>query len=495
MAGPQIDLHGAEVIERPNRTTPITVGATDIVGLVGAAPDAAGETAASLVIGSLNAAVRATAATAGAAGNAITVVFVVDGANTALSITYDAATNRVTVNVATDAMSAAQSTAAQIIAAWALVATVTAVATLALPATSTGVDIVGAAAAANLLGGEDDPFPENIPVLINTSAIARRLGSAGSLATGIADVYRTSGRFGALVVAVKTADDMEASITGARVDRTGVYALLNAESRTGYRPDFIGTTGGNAAGIHAALEAVGNDLRAIPVCELDGMTASDAMTAAAGLGRIYAVWPKFVISDAGIESDRNPSGLALGHMVRTSREVNEAESPSNRRLSDVLRTAVDIDFNLESRTATANILSRAYVATAVRRKGGLYLWGNRLADGELFSHRRVRYVIRDALLEFIQDYIDRNVDVPFVEFILRRMDLFLADRSAPGSRRLITGGRGWFDPAENTTETLAANQISFNFDLGLFNVAEHLRFIETVTGVYNERIIDQLTTG
>ena len=495
MAGPQIDLHGAEVIERANRTTPITVGATDIVGLVGAAPDAAGESTASLVIGAGDAAIRAQAAAAGAAGNAIRVELLVAGDNTGLSVVYDAAANRITVNVATSAAGAALSTATQIVTQWAAVAAVTAVATLGLAAGSSGADVVGAAAAANLLGGEDDPFPTNIPVLINTSAVGRRLGSRGSLAAGLADVWRTSGRFGALVVAVKTADDTEAGITGTRIDRTGVYALLNAESRTGLRPDFIGTTGGATAGIQAALEAVGNDLRAIPVAELDVATAADAQTAVAGLGRIYAAWPKFVISDAGVETERNPSGLILGHMVRTTREANEAESPSNRKLNDVLRTAVDIDFHLESRTATANVLSRAFIVTAVRRKGGLYLWGNRLADGELVSHRRVRYVIRDALLAFIADYIDRNVDIPFVEFILIRMNKFLRDRSLPGSQRLLTGGRGWFDPAENTTETLAANQVSFNFDLGLFNVAEHLRFIETVTGVYNERIIDQLTSG
>ena len=86
-------------------------------------------------------------------------------------------------------------------------------------------------------------------------------------------------------------------------------------------------------------------------------------------------------------------------------------------------------------------------------------------------------------------------DVPFVEFILSKINKFLRDRSLPGSRRLLTGGRAWFDPAENTADTLGANQVSFSFDLGLFNVAEHLRFVESVTGIYNERIIAELTGG
>lgn len=495
MAGPQIDLHGAEVIELPNQATPITVGPTSVVGLVGSAPDAAATAAASLVIGAANAAVRASAAIAGAAGNAIRVRIVVSGNNTALSVVYDAATQLITANVATDGAGVAQSTALQIVGAWGAAATVTAVATLALAAGATGATVVGAAAAANLTGGEDDPFPVDTPVLINTSAQARRLGARGELVAAINDVWRTSGRFGAIIVAVKTADDTEAAITGTRAAMTGVYALLNAASRTSYKPNLIGTTAARTAGVIAALEAIGNDLRAIPVVALDAASASDALTAVSGLGRVYAVWPSLVVSDAGVETARNPAGLVLGHIVGNDRAHNVADSPSNRRLSDVLRTDVDVDFELESRTSTANILSRAFIATAVRRRTGLYLWGNRLADGELMSQRRVRYVIREALLAFIVDYIDRNVDVPFVEFILSKMNKFLRDRSLPGSRRLLTGGRAWFDPAENTAETLGANQVSFSFDLGLFNVAEHLRFIESVTGIYNERIIDELTGG
>ena len=201
-----------------------------------------------------------------------------------------------------------------------------------------------------------------------------------------------------------------------------------------------------------------------------------------------------MVNDGGSLTTRHPAGLVLGHIVANDRRANVADSPSNRRLSDVLRTATDIDFELESRSSTANILSRAYVATAVRRPQ-LVLWGNRLANGELINQRRVRYVIREALLAYIVDYVDRNLDVPFVEYILIRMNKFLRDRSLPGSRRLLTGGRAWFDPAENTAGTLSANQVSFSYDLGLFNVAEHLRFVETVTGAYNERIIAELIGG
>ena len=491
----QIDLHGAEVVELASQDAPITVGETSIVGLVGSAPNAESGAHATLVIGAGHAAMKVTAVGVGKAGNDIKVRFVVGGASTAEAVTYDAASKIITVTVGTDGNSAADSTAGVIKGIWDVAGPVIAVATVALAAGSDGTGVVAAQAAANLTGGRDDPFPVNTPFLVNSSAIARRLGAEGSLVDAINDVWRTSGRFGAIIVAVKTDGDAAASIIGTRAARTGIYALLSAASRTGHKPTLIGTTAVKGADVIAALTAVGDDLRAVPVGVLDAASASAAQTAADGLERVYAVWPDFVVSDAGEQATRNPAGLVLGHIQRTDRERNIAESPSNRRLSGVLRTAVDVDWELESRTSSANILSRAFVTTAVRRRNGLYLWGNRLANGELITHRRVRYAIREALLSYIVDYIDRNVDVPFVEFVLTRMNKFLRDRSLPGSRRLLTGGRAWFDPAENTDETLGANQVSFSYDLGLFNVAEHLRFIETVSGSYNERIIAELVGG
>ncbi len=494
MKGPQIDLHGAENIQLPNQAIPVTVGPTSIIGLVGAAPDAPTAVAASLVIGAANAAVKASAVAAGKAGNRISVTFVVAGNSTALSFAYDAVTRRITVNVATDAAGAAESTAQQVVTGWAANAAVIAVATLALAAGSTGATIVGALEPSSLLGGQDDPYPENTPMLINTSAQARGLGAQGSLPDAIADVYRTSGRIGATIVAVKVADDTEANITGTRVGGTGIYALLGAESVTGFKPRLIGAPGAQTDGITAALDAVAQDLRAVPVVTLDAADASAAVTAAATLGKVYACWPKLVISDGGVETERPMDGLVLGHIARNDREQQSkyAGSPSNKQLVDVLRTAQVVDWAIDSRTATANVLSRGFVTTAVRRRGGLFLWGNRLADGTPITEHRARGITGDALLSYIVDYIDRNVDIPFVEFVLRKINDFLRDQTL---KRILSGGRAWFDPAENTESTLAAHMVTFNYDLGIFGLAEHIVFKQSVSGVYNQRIIDQLAAG
>ena len=605
----QIDLHGAEVLYLADQTAPVTVGPSSIVGLVGAAPSAQGQTnarlaigsgnaaltftaaamsaavASKLTIGSGNAAVLITADTAGAAGDTIEVAFtnpgaasqslgvtvngrsitvaletdghsaivstaaevvaainadtdanalvtaaVADGgagggttaaspmtgltggldarvtggaagnaitleivrpatASQSLAITVDG--NAITVSLATDGGGEVATTAAALLAAWAGVATAAALVAIAHTGGSDGSANLAPLARTPLAGGLDEPFPLNTPVAISTPAAAARLGTRGSLPDAIADVWRTAGAGGATIVVVRTANDEAAAVIGERTARTGIYALLAAEAAQ-LRPRLIAAPALQTTAAALALEAVADALRAIPVVTLDGAAYSNAVAARQSLAHCYCVWPKFKVFDASTGSivERSASALTIGHMVRVDAEESFAASPSNRRLQDVAGTAVAVDWQIDDRNATANLLSRAFIATAIRRRGGLHLWGNRLADGELITHRRVRHLIGDALLAFIADYIDRNVDVPFVEHVLDRMNAYLRSQTLA---RIITGGRAWFDAAYNTPDTLEANKVTFSFDLGLHAVAEQLTFRQSVSGIYNAEIVAQLT--
>ena len=155
----------------------------------------------------------------------------------------------------------------------------------------------------------------------------------------------------------------------------------------------------------------------------------------------------------------------------------------------MLRTAPPVDWTVDGRSSTANLLNRASVATAIRRGAGVYLWGNRLSDGTLITHRRARAILGDELVGFVLDWIDRKVDLPFVEFILQRMNGFLRTETLKGT---IRDGRARFDAQYNTAESLAAHQVTFSFELGLHDLAEHIIFRQAVSGVGNE-IVEQLT--
>ncbi len=431
----------------------------------------------------------------GVAGNGITLeLFRPNLVSQALSVAVEG--RNITVSLATDADGAVHTTGAALVAAWATQAYAAARALVAIASSpgSDGSATLSPVGRTALAGGMDEPFPLNTPTAIRNAAHAAQLGTAGSLPEAIADVWRTAGRGGATIVVVRTADDTAANIIGSRAAGayTGVYALLAAEARTGLKPRLIAAPALQTTAAALALEAAADKLRAIPVVALAGADYSAALASRSSLAHAYCVWPKFKVFDAaaGTLVDRWAAALTVGHIVRVDGEESYAASPSNRQLQDVAGTSVAIDWQIDGRTSTANLLSRAFIVTAIRRGNGLYLWGNRLADGELITHRRVRHLIGDALLSFVADWIDRNVDVPFVEFILDRMNSFLRGRTLAG---IITGGRAWFDAEYNTPETLEANQVTFSFDCGLHAVAEQLTFRQSVSGVYNARIIEQLT--
>ena len=164
---------------------------------------------------------------------------------------------------------AAASTAAQVIAAINADAAASALVTASLPAGSTGADAVVAVAKTALAGGVNPPLPLNTPVLLSRAALIASIGDAGSLPAAVNDVSLTAGRGGATVVVVRTADDAAATLAGVRADRTGVYALLDAESETGQRPRLIAAPGAKDAAITTALEAV-----ATPTCGPSGSSPS-----------------------------------------------------------------------------------------------------------------------------------------------------------------------------------------------------------------------------
>ena len=387
-------------------------------------------TAASLAVGAGDAALTFTADAVGAGGNAITVALVdPNGNDGVLGVAVNG--NAITVNLATDGGAAITSSAALVAAA-----------------------VNGDAAASNL--------------------VTAAAGGDGSAVVAAAPVAPLSGGLAAIPAG------------------TGIYALLNAEAETELKPRLIAAPALETTAAALALEAVADELRGIPVVNLDGATYSDAVAARRSLAHVYTVWPKFRVFEAAAGSvvDRSAAALTVGHIVRVDNEENFSASPSNRQLQDVVGTTPSIDWQIDSRNSTANLLSRAYIATAIRRGGAMRLWGNRLADGELITHRRVRHLIGDALLAFIADYIDRDVDIPFVEFILNRMNSHLRSETLRG---IVLGGRAWFDAAYNTPDSVAANRVTFSFDLGLKNLAEHLTFRQSVSGIYNERIIAELT--
>lgn len=355
--------------------------------------------------------------------------------------------------------------------------------TASLPSGSDGSGVVGAFPRTPLAGGEDPVLAENTPTLLSTAAQIAALGAAGSLPAAVRDVFLTSGRGGATVVVVRTADDSAAALAGRRADRSGVWALLTAESATGQRPRLLAAPGAKDDTITTALEAVADELRGIAVVTLDAANAADAITASPDSPHVLACWPELMIADGADERRRPADALVIGHVVRTDREASFTASPSNRIMLGVLRPAVAVEWALGSRTTAANALNQANVVTFIRRGNNVYLWGNRLADGEFITTRRADEIISDEVAGAVLDYLDRRVDLPFVEHVVGRVGAYIRNLTTNGH---IRSGRVWFDPAFNTRTTLAAGQVTFSYEITPHEIAEMITFRASIGDVPSE---------
>ena len=481
-----LDLHGAEVRRVDRERQPVAVGPSSIIGLVGSAPDRTTATAAAGVFGEGASGIRITADAVGVAGNAITLE-IEDPKSNSAALAINVVGKAIRASLATTGTGAISTTAAQLVTAINNDAAASVLVTA--EATGAGSGKMTAAAAAPLAGGTDPVFPADTPVLLTTAAQAASLGQAGALAAAVRDVFRAAGAGGAAIVVVRTEDDAANILAGSAANKTGVYALLSAESTTGQRPRLIAAPGARADAVTTALQAVAADLRATAVVTLQAADAAAAIAAKPDLSRVIALWPEMVIVEDGAEIVRPADALVLGHVARIDRERSFAASPSNHQLRGVLRTAVPVDWTVDSRTSAANLLNRAHIVTAIRRGAGTWLWGNRLSDGTLIPRQRADDIISDQLLDSILDYIDRRVDLPFVEHITGRLNNYLRGLVVAGH---IRAGRAWFDAAHNDAATLANAQVTFSFEITLHDIAEHIVIRSSVSSVPNE-IINQLT--
>ena len=110
-------LHGVEIIEIDDGTRPIEIARSSVIGLIGTAPDSAGAATATLTTGqaSLDNGLTWTATAAGVGGNNTGVYLRARPASQSLGVSV--ANGVITVQLATDAQGAAQSTAAEVLAA------------------------------------------------------------------------------------------------------------------------------------------------------------------------------------------------------------------------------------------------------------------------------------------------------------------------------------------------------------------------------------------
>ncbi|WP_372830511.1 hypothetical protein [Pontibacterium sp.] len=359
--------------------------------------------------------------------------------------------------------------------------------------------VILAASTIGLVATADDAdaatFPLGVPVLCNSDKLIAKAGTTGTLRNALKDIYRQTG---AVVVVVRQAEedveaDQIAEVIGGIDNETGSYsgikALLAAESLVGVKPRLlIAPEFSQLPAVGAALESTAKKMNAIPIIDGDESGYSPVIAACATYQEAYFVngGARLFDVDQAAEVGRYASATVAGHIVRVDNEEGYWHSPSNRKVYEILGSREIIDFAVGSKTCKANLYNSENVSCLVRKQGGLYLRGNRLANGIMLPHQRIRYLVGDSIMQAHEEYVDGNVTKGYVEFVTDRVNKLLRRLTL---RKVISGGKCWVDKELNIS-AIGTSQVFWDYDLGFYDVAERMTFRQHVTDSYNQAIFE-----
>lgn len=485
-------LHGVEVVEISNGARSIQSVTSSIIGIVGTAPDSGNAVAATLTLGNGTSVLSFTATTVGENGNDIAVRIINTGtASAKLSciLTESNGTSLIKVSLATDETKSATSTADAIKAALDAVADIAALVSV----VSGGAGVVSPCAVTHLWGGKDEAFPINTPVeLLPNDTAWSRLGDGGSLSRAIDNIWKQCATPLVVIRVAQTIDDSNAAtiaaVAGSSGDRTGVFALLNAESVTGLKPRILIAPGfAQQSGVVTSLVSVAESLHGWAIADGPNTTDAAAINAALAYGsdRIYMIDP-YVTVDRDEGSVYEPaSSFVAGIIAKVDNEEGFWVSPSNHTISGITGTKRAIDFTLGDASSRANLLNASNVATIIRQNGWR-LWGNRtLSEDSTYAFlcvRRTADIINDSILKAHLWAVDRSITKNYVAEVTGSVNAYLRTLIAMGA---IVGDQDtsnkvnccWLDSDLNSEASIAAGKIYFDFAFTPAYPAERVTFL------------------
>jgi Bacteriophage tail sheath protein len=497
-------IHGISVVESNDGARPIRTAASAVIGVVGTAPGAQAAVKAALNTGveASNNALTWTAVNAGAAGNAISILLKDPNANSqAIGVTVNG--SAITVTLATDGTGAITSTAADVITA---ITNNTAAALLVLP-TNTGASTGLSAVTANIIpqllsGGFDDAFPLDTPVLIAGSAIeAAKLGTTGTLPQAL-DAILDQG--GAVVVVVRVADNVDASILKASIiggvnsgtgAYTGMQAWLGAKSAIGFQPRvLIAPSFSNDAAVATAMITIADKLRGFAY--LDGPNTMDAAAqnyvGKFGSKRAMVIDPWVTSFDVLSASNvtRPVSAIAAGLRAKIDTEKGFWWSMSNQNIKGIIGTTRPVDFKMGDATSRANLLNQNHVTTIIR-EDGWRMWGSRTTNTTdsiwaFESVTRTADLIADSIQEGLMWAVDRPINANFLDDVATSVNNYIRFLVKIGA---LVGGQCWVDPDLNTPDQLSQGKVYFKYDFTAPAPAEQIELTAVNVSTYYEGIL------
>lgn len=338
-------------------------------------------------------------------------------------------------------------------------------------------------------------FPLNTPVLItDVLAASGKAGETGTLARSL-DAIAAQAKPVTVVVRVdqgETEAETTTNIIGGVTTegkKTGMKALLAAQSQLGVKPRILGVPGHDNEAVASELLAVAQSLRAFAYLSAYGCkTVSEALDYRKNFSQREAmlIWPDFLSWDTTTNASATAfaTARALGLRAKLDQQVGWHKTLSNVGVNGVTGISADVYWDLQDTATDANLLNQNDVTTLIR-KDGFRFWGSRTcSDDPLFqfeNYTRTAQVLADTMAEAQMWAVDQPLHPSLAKDIIEGINAKFRELKNGG---YIVDGNCWIDEAANDKDTLKAGKLVLDYDYTPVPPLENLLLRQRITDQY-----------
>ncbi|MEB5609170.1 phage tail sheath protein [Serratia marcescens] len=338
-------------------------------------------------------------------------------------------------------------------------------------------------------------FPLNTPVLITDVLTASgKAGETGTLARSL-DAIADQAKPVTVVVRVaqgETEAETTTNIVGGVTPegkKTGMKALLAAQSQLGVKPRILGVPGHDNEAVASELLAVAQSLRAFAYLSAYGCkTVSEALDYRKNFSQREAmlIWPDFLSwgTTTNAPATAFATARALGLRAKLDQQVGWHKTLSNVGVNGVTGISADVYWDLQDTATDANLLNQNDVTTLIR-KDGFRFWGSRTcSDDPLFqfeNYTRTAQVLADTMAEAQMWAVDQPLHPSLAKDIIEGINAKFRELKNGG---YIVDGNCWIDEAANDKDTLKAGKLVLDYDYTPVPPLENLLLRQRITDQY-----------
>ncbi|CDH24813.1 phage tail sheath protein [Xenorhabdus bovienii] len=342
---------------------------------------------------------------------------------------------------------------------------------------------------------DEKTFPLNTPVLITDVMSAS--GKAGKKGTLYSSLKAIADQAQPVTVVVRVAEGESEEVTVSNIiggvtdagKKTGMQALLAAQSQLGVKPRILGVPGLDSKAVAIELASVAQKLKAMAYVSAYGSkNISEVIKYRDNFNQreLMLIWPDFLSWDtvSNSESIAYATARALGLRAKIDEETGWHKTLSNVGVNGVTGLSADVFWDLQDTATDADLLNKSGITTLIR-KNGFRFWGSRTcSDDALFqfeSYTRTAQVLADTMADAHMWAIDKPLTPSLVRDIIEGINAKFRELKSGG---YIIDGRCWYDEKSNDKDTLKAGKLTIDYDYTPVPPLENMMLRQRITDSY-----------